>query len=439
MRRLIFAVLLVPACEPTGAPSPTSDGGSSATSSGGQSTSRSGGASSGGTHSASGASASLGGRSSDDGTLGGAAGAPPSGGTASGGLGGGPAGGNANRDLVPVFVAQGHAGRTVVSCDNGRTWAGERYAFDTYRTVPAAELKCWSGAVNYDADTQENFEVDCDHHAFAGRGIAYGGEGFLATFGWGDPGAVRHSKNGEDWGAPIVGTTFGGVGYVQGTWIAAAGDSRLSLDDGATFSQGPDTGMQGNVRRVGTTTGNGERLVLVGDNAEARITSDGGKSWWSPDSFPDTCGASIQTEGGIANHGDLWLIVGGDGIACRSTDGGKNWTATSVGTSSLSSQLVWNGDIFMVWGQGKRYSSADGAEWQTTNTSPPDIVPGPAAANPDGSVVAIRGGWDVWYEDQHFYRSDDGITWQEAESYTGGHPIRGVAFGVVPRPPECER
>lgn len=53
-------------------------------------------------------------------------------------------------DGVPMFVAQGHAGRTTISCDDGLSWVAHQSDDDT--------LDCFD-------------PYDCDHDAGAGRGI----------------------------------------------------------------------------------------------------------------------------------------------------------------------------------------------------------------------------------------------------------------------------
>ena len=56
---------------------------------------------------------------------------------------------------------------------------------------------------------------------------------------------------------------------------------------------------------------------------------------------------------------------------------------------------------------------------------------GPAAVSDDGVIVAVRGGWNTWYDAQKFYRSEDGVTWEELAkgSFTGSHPITAMTFG----------
>jgi hypothetical protein len=56
---------------------------------------------------------------------------------------------------------------------------------------------------------------------------------------------------------------------------------------------------------------------------------------------------------------------------------------------------------------------------------------GNAAVSDDGAFVAAGGGWDTWYAKQKFFRSDDGVTWEElpAGSFVGSHPITAMTFG----------
>jgi hypothetical protein len=86
----------------------------------------------------------------------------------------------------------------------------------------------------------------------------------------------------------------------------------------------------------------------------------------------------------------------------------------------------------MAWStSGNLHSSPDGANWTSTPIDPGSISIGPAAASDDGVVVAVRGGWDVWYDDQEFYRSENGVDWEvlQGDTFVGGHPIRAMTFG----------
>ncbi len=348
------------------------------------------------------------------------------------------------RPLIDVFVAQGHAGRTLLSCDGGHTWVGENATIQSFRNVANRDLRCWSENLDpnpdpeVDGEAAESFELDCDHQLDPGRGIAFGGGMFLATFGWGEPGRVVTSYNGAFWEVVLRDTTFGGVAYAQGHWILGGRNTQRSVDGGRSFEAPQDSGLEGwNVRRVGQTSGFGERVIFVGEAGDAVISKDGGSSYEKPASFPVACGASIQTEGGIVSSDKVWLVIGGDGSVCRSTDGGEHWEHQSLGTN-LSSHAVWTGELFMVWGGGFVYQSSDGIDWNAIPVEPSWNI-GPVAADSQGRLVAVKGGWNVWYEDQAFYRSDDGVRWSEAESYSGGHPIRAISSGKIPLPQVCDK
>ncbi len=91
------------------------------------------------------------------------------------------------------------------------------------------------------------------------------------------------------------------------------------------------------------------------------------------------------------------------------------------------------GSEVLVWSRGQVHRSSNGTDWTSEPTTPSDLQLGPVAVSDDGTFVAVRGGWQVWYENQEFYRSEDGVTWEtlDASSYTGSHPIRDIHFGYV--------
>jgi hypothetical protein len=317
-----------------------------------------------------------------------------------------------------AFVAQGHLGRRALSCDDGGSWGADQ-------SDETGGGTCWSGPL----------EIECDHDPGAGRGVTWGDGWFFATFGWGAPGSIRRSADGVDWEVVDEGGSYGGVVYLDGVLLAAARYARTSSDQGLTWSAEVDTGMIGwNVRRAGRSAG---RFVLVGDSDDI-VTSADGQTWSAPSVLPAGCGANVQTEGGIAHGGGVLLVVGGDGVACASTDEGDTFTRTDLG-APVSSHLVWSGTDFVVYGGGLAYRSVDGVTWTTTPIVGVDVDPGPVAVSDQGTFVAIEGGWGDWYEDQQAYRSDDGITWTtlDATAFTGGHPVRDLAFGHVLPSPTC--
>jgi len=379
------------------------------------------------------------GGNSDSGDSGAGAGSGSGGGgtgssSSSGGQGGvGGSGGSPGAEGTAVFVAQGHAGRTIVSCDDGHTWVANHSDDDS--------KICFTG------------DVDCDHDPGAGRGIAFGQGYFVATFGWGAPGSVRRSKNGVDWENTLEGQNFAGVAFGADTFMLGGGSPLLSKDMAVTWQPGGDVdSVQGNVRRSGFAAHDGGRFVLALDGStgnDINVSSDLGVTWKRPTTLPAACAGAMQWSGGIEYGNGVMLIVGGNGSACRSTDGGDTWIEASVG-GEVDAQLLWTGTEFVTWGRTgdgtvALFRSSDGAAWTTTPTvvrrqnddGTTSESPGPnvgAVGRSDaGTFVAVRGGWQEWYDLQEFYRSTDGITWDAlpSDAYVGSHPIQFIAFGRV--------
>ncbi|MDI3288594.1 hypothetical protein [Polyangium sp. 15x6] len=367
------------------------------------------------------------------------------GGQGGGGQGGGGQGGQGggvvvDPDLVPIFVAQGMVGRTVISCDDGMTWVGNRSDDDTY--------PCFSSTT-----------YDCDHHPGAGRGITYGNGFFVATFGWGKPGSIRRSKNGVDWENVLEGKTFAGIVYGNDVFLAGERPPQVSDTSGATWTPGGDpTSDVWNVRRTGFAPHDGGRFLLAfGDNSgnDINVSKDNGATWARPTTLPAACAGDIQWAGGFAYGNGVLVVLGGTGVACRSLDGGDTWTESNIG-GEVDARLIWTGDAFVTWGRdanyaSQRYTSTDGSTWTktptevrkknddgTTQTSPGPIV-GAVARSDGGTYVAVSGGWEQWYDKQRFFRSTDGVTWDElpANAFTGSHPIQFITHGMGLRSAVC--
>jgi BNR/Asp-box repeat len=355
----------------------------------------------------------------------GAAGAGGSGGTATGGQGGQGAGatggsGGMPASSVPLFVAQGHLGRLTISCDGGENWVANQSNDDA--------AICWEAPTN---------EPDCDHDTGAGRGVAFGDGVFVATFGWGPAGGLFRSTDGVAWEETLTGTTFAGVAYGNGVFVAGSNSPQRSTDGGQTWEQTGPVGLGANARRFGFVDVMGGRFIIAADGSTLAVSSDDGVTWALP-SVPAGCGDSIQTQGGIAAGNGNILVLGGDGNACVSSDGGETWSLSDVGALT-SSHLIFNGSEFMVWSQGTRHASSDGITWTATPTSIGNLRLGPTAVDANGRIVGVRGGWQVWYADQAFYFSDDGVDWSElaAGSFVGSHPIRAMAFGEATPSSAC--
>ena len=317
---------------------------------------------------------------------------------------------------VPVFVAQGHMGRTVVSCDDGQSWQYDQSMNDSTR--------CFDGG------------PDCDHHAGAGQGLAWGpapgGGDFYATFGWGGPGHVQRSSDGANWTTIQDGPEWGGIAYGDGVLLLGAYGAQRSLDGGATFEAPVDTGLAvWNVRRAGYAGG---RFILSGSTGgvhDVVYSADRGASWQHPTTLPAACGNNMQVQGGILDVGGRIVLVGSDGVACTSTDGGQTFTESRIG--SIGSDAVSTGTEAFVWGAGEVHRSTDGLTWTSQPISPANLRLGAVAVSDGGTFVGVNDGWQQAYEAQVFYRSTDGVNWEPlpAGSYQSGHPIRDIQFGYV--------
>lgn len=312
---------------------------------------------------------------------------------------------------VPMFVAQGEAGRTLVSCDDGRSWVADQSDYG------------WNYCDNN----------DCDHHPGAGRGIAWAEGWFFVTFGWGAPGSIRRSQDGVTWETVLEGEVFGGIAYGNGRIVAAHKYSRYSDDLGQTW---PDPGVASisgkNVRATAFVPhGSGRFLISASSSTTSEIVhSEDGVSWNPADSLPDACARGVRLPGRIMYGNGTIVTTGEDGVVCRSTDGGQSWTAQSI-SSRLRGGGVWTGTEFMTWDRGAVFRSADGESWTETETVPSDVDVGVVAMSDTGTFASITAGHKQAYEGQLAYRSEDGVRWDVLSdaAFSKGHPMRAMTFG----------
>ena len=353
-----------------------------------------------------------------------------------------------NADRVPMFVAQGMIGRTVVSCDDGHTWVADRSwdeEADPLLCGSTEPIRCWETACDYLSGGQcvtSSPECDCGHHPGFSKGVAFGNGWFVATWGWGYSGSVRRSANGIDWEETLTeDVTFGGLAFGADRFVLS-NRSPMHSSEGADWVAGGEADFQGpggeivwSVRRFAYADYDGGRFVATAEPPKSvLVSSDGGESWWAPSVLPDACLTGMSTYGGLAATDDGIIVgVGQDGTACRSTDGGDTWTEGTVGGDNVLGHLLWTGSELVTWGPGVRHSSPDGVEWTQTPTTPEGIWIGPAAhSDATGSFVAVTRVWDG-YEDQTMVRSDDGVNWEvlEGDAFTGGHPIFSITHGYA--------
>lgn len=323
---------------------------------------------------------------------GGAAGQGGAAGASGGSAGSAGSGGVPDDGRVAVFAALGHVGRSVVSCDHGRTWVADQSQDD--------DLRCWG-----------NGGPDCDHSSNSGVDLIYTDGRLLRTLGWGAPGGVSTSTDGETWTPLSSDTSWSALTYGRGKLIAYGGWGSATSDNlGAAWTP-LDIGLNATSRRALFFPHNGGRFIVYGDAHVAY--SDDGVAWTvARDVLPTGCGGTFAYGNGV-------LLLSGD-VVCRSTDGGASW---QVSRAARAGSTTWTGGEFQAWADGKLLRSSDGQSWTETNVSPAGLNLGPVARTADGHYAAVHQSWDNYYGAQKFYRSDDGVTWTEAESYSGGHPI----------------
>lgn len=346
------------------------------------------------------------------------AGAPGGGAGADGanGASGGGAG-EAAAKPVGVFVAQGHEGRITRSCDDGLTFPYDHSADDTFR--------CF-----VDADH------DCDHSAEAGRGLAFGADAFVATWGWGYPGKLQRSTDGKIFDDVMTETpTFADVAYGNSVFVTGGSPTRVS-SDGQTWEMGGKLSFDFNYRGIEFVPTAGGLFVATGESGTNRAISysHDGKTWMAASERPDLCGQELR---GVAGSSSVMVVASARGHVCRSTDG--NASIHVPVTERFTSPPLWTGTEFWIYGGATLFKSPDGATWTSQEIEPKDIAIGPLARSPQGTLVAANDGWQVWYDKQRFFRSTDGVHWTvlPMDAFTGSHPIHFISFGYVPPSAGC--
>ena len=388
----------------------------------------------------------------DSGTGGGAA---TGGGTATGGGAAGGGGGSvtidAGLDRIPVFIVVGKQQRRAISCDDGRTWTNDVAIDDAW---PLAErYRCFSGDFALpDGGTQS---TDCDHNAYSSTSLVYADGTFLQTTGWGAPGRFFRSTDGVSWQQVDMGSNVTDVMFDANRFVVATRSSKRSDDLGLTWQTNGTIDVSNGANTIwnvrGGVAGGGVFLVTAqdGTNFDFQFSNDRGVSWQRPTlqagGRVDLCGAGHPAYGGGVFVTTTWSQAMNATVVCRSSDGAATWTSTTL-TDNIESRTLWTGTEFLAWSSGKVHRSPDGITWTSTNTQTrsnaglsggPNI--GAVARNEHGTFVGVKGGWQVWYEQQRFYRSTDGVVWDELApgQYKQGHPVTAMVAGFASRSATC--
>jgi hypothetical protein len=359
----------------------------------------------------------------------------------------------ATNGKVAMFVAQGPLGRTIVSCDDGKTWVGN-HSWDLDGDalmcgMVQPGMMCGVTMCSYLNGAVCGQHTCCANGPDAPDGVAFGDTALVSTWGHGAPGAVRKSQNGIGWT-----TTLGNfaastpVAYGDGRFVITAYGAYAYAKystDGTTWTDGGklNTPNGGGFRSMLYTSYGGGRFIGFtsngGVNEAANTTryimssSDGGVTWTvaSP-GLPTDCANGVG--GGFVVGNGLLLIADQHGTVCTSADGGQTWKVTATGQVTIQNAAIdgtgalWTGTEFRFWGGNKMVSSTDGVSWATSTLIGTTGV-GAVGRSDKGTFVSVVGS----YSGQKFMTSSDGVTWQTlpSTSFVQSHPLRRISFGYA--------
>ena len=338
--------------------------------------------------------------------------------------------------LAPAaFVAIGEMGRSVISCDLGRTWQRSR-SFDVetghaFQCGEPGPVTC--GATSCRALDKNGFcnlspACDCSTHPGASRGVALTDSGAsLASWGKLFPGPTMLTADGDTW-TTLFEEPRGAVGGVAyGNGVLALTVSGLppvvfsSSDDGLSWQEAALPSGAGLIRDAEWVDVAGGTFVVRADDALV-LSHDGGSSWFIPPDQPKRC---LGADATILGGGDSIVLLGSSGFACTSTDRGLSWSTRTLDTAGVG---AWTGSMFAAYDQGVVYTSEDGELWDRIET-PGEPAPAVVRADPvTGVAVGVNARRD---SEQRFMRSNDGIHWDALapETFTGGHRISHIGVG----------
>ncbi len=332
-----------------------------------------------------------------------------------------------------VFMATGHMGRSVISCDQGRSWIRDHSIDDSVR--------CFGPSSNPQSR-------DCDHSQYAGRGVTESDGYFYINLGWGHAGPMLRTRDNLNFEDVAPGDWGNGIVAVGSRLITSHPPWSVSEDRGHTWipraSSSGDTWAYDHQKIPFFKVGG---KIFGGHGSQSLIVSSDGGLTWSDAGRP--AGTDFSIRGFTAKDQQTFLMVGSSGsnpehhYAAVTSNGGASWTQVELTSTAPEwgwSSLIYDGDKFMSWSNNKVLLSEDGLNWSvepvrfTGNSI--HLGQGKFAFDPVSHTFSgIIGWWGVWYEGQKAVRSTDGKTWivLDADSFRGGHPINNMITAQVDR------
>lgn len=322
--------------------------------------------------------------------------------------------------MVSAIMATGHMGRSLMSCDGGRTWIHDRSDDDSAR--------CW-----VDGDPNE---VECDHNVHAGHLVDYANGYFYADYGWGFNGSLRRSADGVHWDTLRTDGWGPGAITVGNDMLLTWGNWQMSEDGGSTWTSVTTNYGLGH-DYVPHHFGN--KIVTMSGDGTIGVSDDVGRTWPSISHVDPSLTNVIAAGNGV-------IVVGGSTtadsngnnnlITAVSTDNGQTWSqpqSLSPGYFTSWQGMIFNGTKFVGWGANKMWTSTDGMNWTSTPIVS-GFMSGQVIYHPATSTyVVVSSVWGNYYGSQKAYYSTDGINWVTLDSahFKGGHPINSIVIGNV--------
>lgn len=295
-----------------------------------------------------------------------------------------------------MFVAAGHGGRTITSCDDGKTWIAN-HAYE-------------SG--------------NADHSAYTHKGMAYGNGMFMVILAWGADVSLKMSTDGVTWTRKTFGGGFyGGIGFGGDRFVMLRqGVSQHSSDLGKTWTRSRIQ-PRNDYREGGGGNGlPGQQGVFAGGGTNVPSMSwDGGETFVTADGCPSMDFGGIGAEGGVAVGDGNLVFVSSKGDYCHVTDNGKSITKGNLGMA-VNGKVSYAGGKFWVASRNTLFTSPTGKTWTKVAAVPTTVSLQSVTQGDSGTFVGVgRSGGD-------FFRSADGTNWQKVAGPSGNSLVR-VVFG----------